>query len=330
MTADSGLFRLSAPQSSFQVEQDLPRLGVGGRSRIESDIKIKEDGRTSSENLLGERGLKVTFWGVRGSFPCPRLSHIRYGGNTSCVSVQCGNQSIVFDAGTGIRGFGQWLMQQSQRRLHVLLSHVHWDHINGFPFFDPVYKSDFNIHVWAGSLSQQGQSIQAIMSQQMQGPTFPILLESLPASLQFTDFKAGDTFDLEGGIRIRTTALAHPNHATAYRVEYQGASFCYVTDTEHREGTLDPGIISLIRGADLVVYDSTYTDAEYATRVGWGHSTWQEGVRLAVAADARRLAIFHHDPDHDDDFMDQVAAEAADLWPGAFVATEGAVIELTG
>ena len=166
--------------------------------RIENAWKIKEDARTSSVNLLGERGLKVTFWGVRGSFPCPRLSHIRYGGNTSCVSVQCGNQSIVFDAGTGIRGFGQWLMQQPQRRLHILLSHVHWDHINGFPFFDPVYKSEFNIHVWAGSLSKQGQSIQAIMSQQMQGPTFPIVLESLPASLQFTDFKAGETFDLEG------------------------------------------------------------------------------------------------------------------------------------
>lgn len=270
----------------------------------------------------------MTFWGVRGSFPCPLASHMRYGGNTSCVSVQCGNRSIVLDAGTGLRGFGQWLLRQPQRNLHLLLSHVHWDHINGFPFFDPAYQSDFEIQVWAGSLRGQNQSIQAVMSQQMGAPTFPIPLHSLSAKIRFNDFEAGERFTLDGDIRISTAALAHPNEATAYRIEYGGSSVCYVTDTEHREGTLDAEILTLIQGSDLVIYDSTYTDSEYTTRSGWGHSTWQEGIRLVKAAGAKQLAIFHHDPDHDDQFMDQVAAEAKAMWPGAFVASEGTIVAL--
>jgi phosphoribosyl 1,2-cyclic phosphodiesterase len=242
--------------------------------------------------------------------------------------VQCGNRSIVLDAGTGIRGFGQWLMRQPQRELHLLLSHVHWDHINGFPFFDPVYHNDFKIQVWAGSLRSQNQSIQAVISQQMQAPTFPISLDALSATVTFSDFEAGDRFTLDGDIEVATAALAHPNQATAYRIEHGGSSVCYVTDTEHRQGQPDAAILNLIRGSDLVIYDSTYTDSEYTIRYGWGHSTWQEGVRLAKAAGAKQLAIFHHDPDHDDQFMDRVANEAKAMWPGAFVASEGTVIAL--
>ncbi len=254
---------------------------------------------------------------------------MRYGGNTSCVAVQCGNHLVVLDAGTGIRALGQSILKGSQKKINLLLSHVHWDHINGFPFFDPAYQAGFQIDIRAGHLKHQGHSTKDIMAHQMGEPTFPIKLNALSAELSFTDFRSGETFSLNNEIEVRTAPLSHPNEATAYRIEYQDRSMCYVTDTEHSNGTLDPSILNLIRGTDLVIYDSTYTDKEYETRAGWGHSTWQEGVRLAKAAGAKRLAIFHHDPDHDDAFMDEVANEARTLWSGAFVAKEGLTVSLS-
>lgn len=273
-------------------------------------------------------GLKVKFWGVRGSFPCPQASHLRYGGNTSCVSIQIENHLVVLDAGTGLRSLGQWILSQPVRKITLLLSHVHWDHINGFPFFDPAYAAGYHIDIYAGNLKPQQRSIADVMRQQMQGPTFPIELDTLPASIGFHDFCAGDDLALAPRTSVRTAPLSHPNQATAYRIEYGGKSVCYVTDTEHISGELDPAILDLIESTDLVIYDSTYTDEEFKTRVGWGHSTWQQGVRLAQAAGAKQLAIFHHDPDHDDAFMDQVTSEASALWTGAFVAKEGQSITL--
>jgi len=271
----------------------------------------------------------VKFWGVRGSFPCPQTNHIRYGGNTSCVSIQAGEQLLVLDAGTGIRGLGQWLLEQSSpANISLLFSHVHWDHINGFPFFDPAYRDTFEIDVYAGSLRQQNRSIREVMRQQMGAPTFPIDFDTLAAQLRFHDFRAGESFVIADTVSVNTVPLNHPNEATGYRFEYKGTSVCYVTDTEHSKGQLNPSILSLIRGADLVIYDCTYTDEEFEHRIGWGHSTWQEGIRLARAAGAKQLAIFHHDPDHDDDFMDEVARKSSAEWSGALVAREGMTLAL--
>jgi len=270
----------------------------------------------------------VKFWGVRGSFPCPQASHLRYGGNTSCTSIQIQDHLIVLDAGTGLRPLGQWLAHQPIKKITLLLSHVHWDHISGFPFFDPAYQSGYHINIYAGHLKPQQQSIADVMHQQMRAPTFPIEMQSLAASIDFHDFSAGEDLSLDTGVSVKTIPLSHPNAATAYRVEYSGKSVCYVTDTEHDAGVLDSKILALMDSADLVIYDSTYTDEEFKTRVGWGHSTWQQGLRLAQAAGAKQLAIFHHDPDHDDAFMDRVASEASALWSGAFVAKEGQSITL--
>ena len=140
--------------------------------------------------------------------------------------------------------------------------------------------------------------------------------------MDFEDFRAGDTFTPFPGTIIRTAPLNHPNGATGYRIEHAGKSVCYVTDTEHVVGKLDQTIIGLIEGADLVIYDSTYTDKEFPNMVGWGHSTWEEGVRLCRAANAKTLAIFHHDPDHEDEFMGRVEVEARKMWDGAIVARE--------
>jgi phosphoribosyl 1,2-cyclic phosphodiesterase len=157
---------------------------------------------------------------------------------------------------------------------------------------------------------------------------FPVPLDVMRARLVFTDFRAGETLDLGPGLRARTTPLNHPNGATAYRIEHEGRSVCYVTDTEHVPGRPDDKVLELIAGADLVIYDSTYTDAEFPARVGWGHSTWQEGLRLVRRAGARRLVVFHHDPDHDDEAMAGIERDLAAESDGHLVAREGQKLAL--
>ncbi len=270
----------------------------------------------------------VRFWGVRGSIACPSPDYMRYGGNTSCVEISAGEAVIILDAGTGIRGLGRALMQRGVGRADLLLSHTHWDHINGFPFFAPAFTPGFALRIRAGHLGGTPGGIRAVMENQMDTPTFPMPLAALKGALSFVDFAAGQSFSPAAGIIVHTAPLRHPNGATGYRVEHGGIAVCYVTDTEHVPGQPDRNILGLIAGADLVIYDSTYTDAEFPAKLGWGHSTWQEGIRLAQAANVRRLAIFHHDPDHDDRFMADIEAQAASLWPGGtLVARDG--MELT-
>jgi phosphoribosyl 1,2-cyclic phosphodiesterase len=269
---------------------------------------------------------RVKFWGVRGSIACPSPNHVVYGGNTSCIQLVLGDRHVILDAGTGIRGLGQDLMRWPVKHATLLLTHTHWDHINGFPFFAPAFRPDWTIDIYAGHLTGNG-GIQHVMANQMATPNFPVPLEALHARLRFHDFAERAALDLGDGIVARTAPLNHPNGATAYRVDYDGASVCYVTDTEHRPGQPDRTILDLIAGADLVIYDSTYTDDEFPTHAGWGHSTWQEGVRLCRAAGAKRLAIFHHDPDHDDDFMARLEAQAHATWSGTLVARDN--MELT-
>ncbi|WP_374466870.1 MBL fold metallo-hydrolase [Ferrovibrio sp.] len=272
-------------------------------------------------------GFKVKFWGVRGSIATPSPRHIGFGGNTSCVELKIGNRVIILDAGTGIRNLGHWLLRRNVTRGDLFLSHTHWDHINGFPFFSPAFKADRHFTIHAGHLIDKG-GIGRVLASQMQQPFFPVPLEKMGASIDNVDFRAGDSFKLGGNIKVRTAPLNHPDGATGYRFEYGGKSVCYVTDTEHVPGQPDQNILALIEGADLVIYDSTYTDKEFEKHVGWGHSTWQEGVRLCRAAGVKTLAIFHHDPDHEDLFMEALEAEARQLWSGALVARENMRVNL--
>lgn len=268
----------------------------------------------------------VRFWGVRGSIACPSPNHIKYGGNTSCLEVCVDGTHVIMDAGTGIKDLGQSFLQRGIREATILLTHTHWDHINGFPFFTPAYIPDHHFEIRAGHLIDAG-GVERVLAGQMARPTFPVPLSALQAEMLFSDFHAGDTFAL-GPMTVKTQPLQHPDGATGYRIEAHGKSICYVTDTEHVPGEPDERVLELIKGADLVIYDSTYTDDEFSKHIGWGHSTWQEGVRLAKKADVGQLAIFHHDPYHDDSFMDRVAEEAAEQWDGAFVAREGMCVNL--
>jgi phosphoribosyl 1,2-cyclic phosphodiesterase len=269
----------------------------------------------------------LEFWGVRGSIACPSPQHVAYGGNTACVEVDAGGEVIVLDAGTGIRTLGRKLLAEDRRRARLLLTHTHWDHINGFPFFDPGFQPGRSFEIMAGHLKSAG-GIREVFAGQMAQPTFPVPLEAMRANLTFQDFEAGDSFGFDNGVRVRTTPLNHPNGATAYRIEFDGRALCYVTDTEHVVGSPDARVLALIEGADLVIYDSTYTDDEFPQHVGWGHSTWQEAIRLCRAASVKKLALFHHDPNHEDGFMRAVERAAHAEWDATFVARERTRIQL--
>ncbi|HCX15114.1 MAG TPA: MBL fold metallo-hydrolase [Rhodospirillaceae bacterium] len=269
--------------------------------------------------------LAVKFWGVRGSIACPSPEHVVYGGNTSCLEVFAGEHRIVLDAGTGIRNLSRDFIQDGVKKGILLLTHTHWDHINGFPFFGPAFMANNQFTVYAGHLSKAG-GVESVLASQMSNPTFPVPLEALQANMAYEDFEAGYSWKMSGGVKIKTAPLNHPNGATGYRIEYGGRSLCYVTDTEHVVGKLDENVLGLIEGADLVIYDSTYTDEEFPSKIGWGHSTWQEGIRLCKAADVRSLAIFHHDPDHEDDFMRKLELEARSVWSGTIVAREKMIL----
>ena len=266
--------------------------------------------------------LRIKFWGVRGSIACASPEYMKYGGNTSCIEVQAGEHHFTLDSGTGIRNYSKVVLDNDICNTYLLLTHTHWDHINGFPFFTPAYDPKRSITIMAGHLKDHG-GVQNILSMQMNNPMFPVPLEAMQANLTFEDFEAGENFELFGSVKVSTAPLHHPNGATGYRIDHKGKSVVYVTDTEHIPGKPDQNILGLIAGADLVIYDSTYTEAEFPTKIGWGHSTWNEGVRLCRAANVKRMAIFHHDPDHTDDIMDKIAAEAKAQWDGAFVCREG-------
>lgn len=268
----------------------------------------------------------VRFWGVRGTVPCPGPDTVRYGGNTPCVEVMCGRERLIFDAGTGIRALGRSLAEEEGLNSHIFLTHTHMDHITGFPFFRPAYSAKNTFQIWAGHLAADNGSIRSVLSAIMSSPIFPVPLRIMHACMAFHDFNAGNTLNPLPGVVLRTAPLNHPNGATAYRIDYDGRSICYVTDTEHREGGLDNIIIELIAGSQLVIYDSTYTEEEYPRYRGWGHSTWNEGAKLCDAAGAGKLVAFHHDPDHDDTDLDRIA-DAMDLArPGSIVASEGLVL----
>lgn len=270
-------------------------------------------------------GFFVRFWGVRGSIAAASPGTVRYGGNTSSLEIRCGPHLILLDAGTGIRYLGNALAAEAPLDADIYLTHTHFDHVAGLPFFGPFFDPRNRFRIHAGHLLPE-RNIKFVLSEMMISPLFPVPLGIFKADLSFIDFRCGETLTPKPGVHIRTAPLNHPDRATGYRIDYNGKSICYLTDTEHKPGELDTNILDLIRGADIVIYDSMYTEDEYACRCCWGHSTWREGVKLCDAAGARTFVVFHHDPDHDDDFMDRIGREVAAVRPGSVVAREGLVL----
>jgi phosphoribosyl 1,2-cyclic phosphodiesterase len=272
--------------------------------------------------------ISVKFWGARGSIPCPGPGTLRYGGNTACVEVRCGGRLLIFDGGTGIRELGDALMKSGETiDADIFLSHCHIDHIGGFPFFAPFFSEKHRFRLWAGNLAPP-LGVRKALAHLMSPPIFPIGIDAFRAAIDYRDFRAGKTLQPFSGATLRTAPLHHPDGATGYALDHDGRTIAYLTDNEEPAGDFDAGLVALARGADLAIYDCTFTEEEIASKRGWGHSTWRGGLRLADAAGVKTLCLFHHAPEHDDAFMDRILTAARAARPGTIAAIEGAVIEL--
>jgi phosphoribosyl 1,2-cyclic phosphodiesterase len=287
--------------------------------------------------------MQITFWGVRGSYPVPGAATVRYGGQTSCLEARSrSGETLIVDAGTGMRALGNKLLREanSPQHYHVLLSHVHWDHIQGLPFFSPAYIPGTTISVYA--LLTAADELQGVIGGITRQEFFPMPLEAVPAQIVFHQVEPGVDFDV-GGFHIMPIALNHPFGSVGYRIDCDGQSWAYVADTApfnqvlHKQHFL-PGLETLseddrialaamrealvrrLDGVDTIVYDTHFLPEEYAKFPHYGHSTPDQALEICVEAKARRLVLYHHAPAHGDDLMDQIAATY--LAKGALVGVE--------
>ncbi|HIE90002.1 MAG: MBL fold metallo-hydrolase [bacterium] len=277
----------------------------------------------------------VTFYGVRGSIAAPGPRTIKYGGNTSCVHVRLNDgNNIIFDAGTGIRELGIRMVQNDEPLL-LLLSHGHWDHIQGYPFFAPIYQPDREIRI-CQSIDSNAVSLKAIL-EQMDGSTFPVHSEDLPSKI--TAVHQVDEYLDAQSFQTTRKPLNHPGGGDAYRIEEDGVSIAYITDNE-----LDPLAapqttyaewVDFCKGVDLLIHDAQYTEKDLPAKHGWGHSLISQVRQLAVDAQVKNLAMYHHDPERTDSELDEIAIESVKFFKsrnsviGSYIASEGLVFELT-
>lgn len=272
----------------------------------------------------------VRFWGVRGSIPVPGPSTMHFGGNTPCVEVRAGSEILIFDGGTGLRALGGQLAPEMPIVARMFFSHFHWDHIQGFPFFAPAFMKGNRFDLFGAR--KLSSTIAETLSGQMNYPNFPVSLGEMAAQMSFHDLREGESVAC-GDAVITTVALNHPGGCFGYRVDFGGHAVVIATDTEHYS-VLDQKLVNLCDGADVLVYDAMYTPQEYAgsdllfARTGWGHSTWEEGVKVARAARVRKLVLFHHDPDHDDNKVRQIEADCRRVFPESLAAYEGLVLQI--
>lgn len=260
--------------------------------------------------------ISVTFWGTRGSIPTPGPSTRKYGGDTSCVELRIGDTVLICDAGTGLRKLGAELLRRSSPVVaHLFLSHPHWDHIQGFPFFTPAYVPTTTLYVYCVSGGQE--RLRELLSGQMQPDYFPVRFSDLGARIERRDLHSGAN-QVEG-VRVSTIPLHHPGTSFGFAFEHDGAKVVYATDNEIDQTFPDPAkvqddldaprpipaaLVEFVRDADLLIADGQYTDEEYPAKAGWGHARATTLVDLAIAADVKQLAIYHHDPQHDDAQVD--------------------------
>ena len=279
-----------------------------------------------SSSRDSERGLATArFWGVRGSIPVPGPQTAGYGGNTSCVELRAEGQILILDSGTGLRALGNSLAEEFRGRplsVTMLITHTHSDHIHGFPFFAPAYEASSRIRVLG--FSQGGCGLERAFTEQMEPAYFPVGLSHMQGDIAFEEL-TGDAFQI-GDIRVSTSRTNHPGVCGGYRMDTGAGSICYVPDHE-ADGTHAPEcatVARLIDGADLVVLDSQYTAEEYRGREGWGHSAMEDAVRTACDARVKCLQLFHHDPSHDDEFLDRMLQKARQLAAGSATRIEAA------
>ncbi len=278
----------------------------------------------------------IKFWGVRGSIPRPGPKTLKYGGNTSCVEVRCGDTLIILDAGTGIVELGEDLLRRKAEapekygkiKGHIFISHFHWDHVEGFPFFAPALSppNEFDIY----GLPHLENTIESTLRRQMVEPNFPITVDDFGATLRFHDLKAGDSVEIDD-VRVIVGESNHPGGCHCYRVECEGKAIVYATDTEHCLQR-DCLLAEFAREADILIYDGMYAPEQYlglwdnVPRESWGHSTWEAGAATAKSANVKHLVLFHHG--NEDKIIDELQIVARKKFPQTTAAYEGLEITL--
>jgi len=267
--------------------------------------------------------MKIKFWGVRGSTPTPQAENMRYGGNTSCVEVRINDNLYIFDCGTGFRVLGKQLVADAQGapiRAQVFLSHFHWDHIQGIPFFPPLYEGPMNSLVFHASSRTRG--LRQALDGQMADPYFPVNMMEMAAHRSFVHLDEGrEEFE---DCSVSAMWLNHPQGCLGFRMETPRGVFVYATDNEPGPAEFDRKVRKLAEGADILVYDAQFLPEEYqAKRRGWGHSHWREAVKVAMDSGAKELILYHHDPDNDDACVDRILQAARDHYPNVQAAYEG-------
>ena len=268
----------------------------------------------SAQVVAADSEIVLRCWGTRGSIPTPGPETVRYGGNTTCFELRHAEKRIIFDAGSGIRPLGLDIVERGPDTLHIFLTHFHWDHIQGFPFFAPLYDPEDSIKVVGPK--QKDIDVQNLFAGQMGPIYFPVPFSVVAAEMEFEHLNDGE-YELDG-IRMKVMRVKHPSYVIAYRIEVGGRVICLVPDNEMDGEIYDVGpdwdrrIVDFVGDADVLVHDSMYTDEEYARRAGWGHSTFGQSVRLAEEAGADRLLFFHHDPTRTDDALDEIVARTRD------------------
>lgn len=258
--------------------------------------------------------VRINCWGTRGSIASPGPGTARYGGNTCCVEIEVGSRSLVFDAGTGIRSLGRKLLDRSRRvEVDVFLTHFHWDHIQGFPFFGPLYHKSTYLRIFGPE--QSNTDIQTLFAGQMGPIYFPVPFTAIAARIEFAHFNEGRWSD-GNDVVVHALRMRHPSFTVGYRIEVAGHTICYIPDNELVGGTYatDGGdwrdrLLAFIRGADVLLHDAMFQDGEYADRVGWGHSTFRHAFELAVEGGVRRLYFFHHAPERTDHELGAIVEE---------------------
>lgn len=265
--------------------------------------------------------LTVRFLGVRGSIATPG-PELAAGGNTACLEVRAGDTRIILDAGTGLRALGNERMATGIRQSTILLSHLHWDHVCGLPFFTPVYVPGHKVEIASGpnGVLPLDEAIRSMF----RAPFFPVEFDDLGGQVTTRELRPAERFSI-GEIDVTMARLNHPDPVYGFRLEHGGRAIVYATDTEHF-ACVDPTLRKLAAGADILIYDAQYTPDEYPTKVGWGHSTWQAGAELARAAGVPQLVLFHHDPNRTDAQLAAIEAEARAQLPGTIAAREGVVL----
>jgi len=278
--------------------------------------------------------MKIKFWGVRGSIPIFGPNNSKYGGNTSCIEVNCGDKTIILDAGTGIMPLGLDIMagdrfrENNKKQLYIFFSHVHWDHIQGFPFFRPAFDSEFELNLY--STLHKDIDIEYALRSQMTPPFFPIQLKDMPSSMNFNNIKSGENVQI-GNVAVKSISLDHPDISLGYKITCENKSLAYISDHEHTDKS-HQRIVDFLKGTNLVIFDAHYTPEEYSGsdgnggRKGWGHSTWEEAIALCKEAKIDQLALTHHG--REDSGVDRIELEAQNGFRNTIAAYEGLEINV--